>query len=363
MFDDSPRQQDLEQRLRSYHDVSLQRVLDELDYLREPGDRVFIGGSLAYGLGNALSDLDVLLVGPYPEKSSRLPLEHFVSSLRVDVWRLSFDAVAKAFRRARDALRSSASLWDTFGAIDDDFDLKLLTHTAFGIGLDGEELPVEGQEPREVASHLVIRKFVERMRGSALLAELALRSGSALAASAHARLAVEEGLVAMLAQRRLPFCGAKWIGERLSLHPDLARLYQAFRALPRDSSRTTARFVREAVGSSARMWGLDMTLEGLAPFSSWKYSGLELATVGDELLLVSTGSGVMWTLEREEADAWRRLTAGAEEAGEIGNWFTAPPDGDQLRLCNSLYERGVIELRWETGVLIKELAPMPEGSR
>jgi hypothetical protein len=344
-------------RLYDHHKVSLPRILSELDYLRETGDRVLAGGSLAYGLGNKFSDFDLIILGHNQEHVSRIPLEHFVSSLRVDVWRLSFEAVETMRKRAKEALESDAPLQGLFGDADDDFDLKLLSHTAFGINLDGAELVDQGCG--EVVSRLVTREFLERMRTSALLAQLALRIGSSVSAVAHARSVVEEALIATLANRHLPFCGEKWLRDRVSDHPDLVNLYQPFFELPRVPNETAAKFVRQALGTSAHLWSLDLALGTLAPLGRWQQSDLKLMAVGTKYLLISRGSGAFWQLESGEVEAWRRLTADASDGG--WSWSAASADDELLSFCASLYEMGLVDLRWKNGVQIKDLAPGREG--
>ena len=85
MGGEAERRENLQARVGQYHGVSLEQVLGDIEYLRDAGDSVIAGGSLAYGLGNHLSDLDLIVTGTTTVESSRIPVEHFVGSLRVDV--------------------------------------------------------------------------------------------------------------------------------------------------------------------------------------------------------------------------------------------------------------------------------------
>ena len=127
-------------RLQNYHSVTIEQVLKMVDYVRDEGDSVIAGGSLAVGLGNQLSDLDVVVAGGDTTMSSRVPLEHFVGSLRIDVWKMSQALIDSVFERAGRSLRQQGRLDELFANLDDEVNLKLLHRIAFGITLDGPGL-------------------------------------------------------------------------------------------------------------------------------------------------------------------------------------------------------------------------------
>src|SRR4029077_15630749 len=137
-------------------------------YLRDDGDSVIAGGSLAYGLGKPLSDLDLVVVGSTTPPPSRVPLEHFVGSLRVDFWKLARDLIEATFERAEQALAFTGELHDSFGEFDQETEPKLLHRIAHGVLVDGSGLdPAPGRDHAAVASGLVVRDYAERMRSSA----------------------------------------------------------------------------------------------------------------------------------------------------------------------------------------------------
>lgn len=351
---------ELESRIERFHGVTLERVLGEIEYLRDAGDTVIAGGSLAYGLGNALSDLDMLVSCPATVKSSRIPLEHFVGSLRVDVWKLGQGSIEGSFARAEKALASEGPLLGDFGDIDHEDELKLLHRIAFGVFVDGCELELElegeGRDCRGVASDLVMREYAERMRAAALVAQLALRASRPLAAAVNARLAVENGLNAALIQRGFPFVSDKWLGERLDAEvPELASLYEPFRRLPADPARDAAGFVAAALRACAEMWGLELELDALAALARWHSTeDLRLAQVGADRLLLAPRSGAVWELDESEAGVWRRLVA-AEAGDQDEGWGLADRDAEEMTLCVRLYERGLLGLGWIEGVSVGAL--------
>lgn len=343
--------------IEAFHGVSVTEVLEEIAYLRDPGDSVIAGGSLAYGLGNQLSDLDLLISGEATGDSSLLPLEHFLGTLRIDVYRVSEQLIDGTFERAAEEFEGSAPLQTFFGNFERDTELKLLHQVAYGVVLDGPGFDLQASDYRTVASRRVVREHVERMRAGALLAQLALRAQRPLAAVVNARLAVEDALNAAIASRGVPFCGDKWLSERLSGDDsDLAGLHGQFLQLPADPDRDAGHFVEEALCSCGEIWGLDLGIARLSREASWHNPGLRLSKVeaGGLLLLPDTGS--LWVLDEEEVEAWERLVdLGPGEVG--GRWRLEDCDPVARRLCFSLCEKGAMDLVWTRGVSGAELGP------
>jgi hypothetical protein len=344
---------DLALKIERFHGITLGQVLGEIEYLRDPDDTVIAGGSLAYGLGNNLSDLDMVVCGPTTVESSRVPLEHFVGSLRVDVWKLAQELIEGFFERAEKALSSEKELLGDFGDIDDEDGFKLLHRVAFGVVVDGNGLKLErgGMDCRKVASGLVMREYAERMRASALVAQLALRASQPIAAVVNARLAVENALNMAVTQRGFPFSGAKWLGERLDTEvPELVSFHEPFRRLPADPVRDGAEFVEAAIRVCGEMWGLELELDALAALVRWHNTeGVRLVEIGADRFLLAPRSGVIWELDGSESDAWCRLVV-TEDGEQDQSWGLADCDSGELTLCAGLLERGLLSLRWTEGV-------------
>jgi len=358
MLTSPERRHELALRIERFHGVTLEQVLGEIEYLRDADDTVIAGGSLAFGLGNGLSDLDVIISGPATVGSSSIPLEHFIGSLRVDAWKLSQSLIEGSFGRAEKALAAEGELLGDFGDIDQEDELKLLHRIAFGVVVDGcgLELEEEGRDCRRVASDLVMREYGERMRASALVAQLAQRASRPIAAVVNARLAVENALNAAVAQRGFPFSGDKWLGERLDAEvPELASLYEPFHRLPADPARDGAGFVKAALHICAGILNLDLELDALATAVRWHITeDLRLAKVGADQLLLAPRSGAIWELDESEAEVWRRLTTAEGDEQDEG-WGLAACDPEGAALCVHLYERGLLGLSWIEGVPIGAL--------
>jgi hypothetical protein len=349
------RRAELERRIGEYHDKTIADVLEVISYVRDNGDSVIAGGSLALGLGNRLSDLDVLVAGDSTVDSSRVPLEHFAGTLRVDVWKLHQGLIEETFQRAERSLATEGSLRGAFGDVDHETDLKLLHRVAFGILLDGPPLePAWGRDYPAIARDLVVREYCERLRESALLAQLAVRAGRPIAAAINARLVVEEALHATIAARGLPFTGDKWLRERLAHDaPELDSLYRPYATLP-DRGRHCAGFVAGALDTARALTGLDLTADRLAAEAAWQSSGLRCIGVGGAHMLLSTRFGALWQLEPGEAAAWERLAARAA-VDDDATWPCDELDTDEATLCLGLFERGVISLAWRRGVPLSDL--------
>lgn len=365
MMTSHERLQDLARKIDQFHGVTLEQVLGEIAYLRDPGDVVIARGSLAYGLGNGLSDLDLIVSGPNTVESSRVPLEHFVGTLRVDVWKLAQGLIENSFERAERALVSQGELLGSFGGIDDEDGFKLLDGIVFGLVIDGNEIELKkaGMDSREVASGLVMRDYAERMRASALVAQLALRASRPIAAVINAREAVENALHIAVTQRGFPFSGTKWLGERLDAElPELAGLYEPFRELPAIPARNSAEFVRAALRVCVEMWGLDLDINALAARARWHNAeDIQMAEISGDRFLLAPLSGAIWELDEGEGEAWRRLTA--TDTGEQPNsWGMDDCDPVDLAFCVRLFERGLLSLRWTEGVPLGALG-IKEGTR
>lgn len=358
MVTPSERRRELALRIEHFHGVTLDQVLGEIEYLRDLGDTVIVGGSFAYGLGNGLSDLDIVVSGPATVGTSWVPLEHFLGSLRVDVWKLSQGLIEGSFGRAERALAGAEELLGDFGDIHHEEEFKLLHRIAFGVVVDGSGLELEGLERdfREVASDLVMREYAERMRTSAFVAQLALCARRPIAAVINARLAAENALNAAITQRGLPFTGDKWLGERLDTEvPELAHLYRPFRQLPMDPARDGAGFVEAALQVCAEIWKLDLAFNTLAALARWRSTEeVQLAQVGADQLLLAPSSGAIWELDESEAGVWRQLIA-VDGGEQDESWGLADCDAGELTLCMRLYECGLLSLHWTEGVLVGAL--------
>ena len=347
--DHRSRRDALDLRIQGYHGVSLAQVLELIDYLRDAGDSVIAGGSLALGLGNERSDLDLVIAGRDTQGSGRMPLEHWEQKLRVDAWKLNQSTIDGLFERAEAGLVSESPFEGAFGSVTEQADLKLLHRVAFGIHLDGPPLePARTRDYAAVARDLIVREYAERMRESVLVAPLALPHHWC-AAAMNARLAVEDALHAALAARGIPFTGDKWLQHRLlSDVPDLYELYRPFAILPATHA-TAAALVHAAVEQCEALTGLDLSVGALASTASWENTDLKPIKVGADHLLLSAKEAGLWRIDQAESDAWCSLdTAGA--------WSLADCDEAQSRLCFDLYTQGLVRLRWERGIPIDELA-------
>jgi Nucleotidyltransferase domain len=342
--------EELEQRVKDFHNVDLAEVLDIIDYLRDGGDSVLVGGSLAYGLGNHESDLDIVVAGPATdESSSRMPLEHFIKSLRVDVWKLHQNEIDELFQRAQRCLDAEGPLLGVFGHVFEQADLKLLHRVAYGVVVDGQALvPTVTGDYRELARDLLVREYAERMRQSLFVAQLAFAAGQPRLATISARFGVEDALQASIAWRGLPFSDNKWLQVRLDRDvPDLCEIYRPFAVLPEDPD-ATASFVHGAVAEAERLVGRELGADALTGDASWELGDVQLYQAGELQLLVSSQQDVAFELDDEEAAAWKAL-------GEERPWPASKCSDAQAKLCFALYSQGMVELKWFRGVPLSEL--------
>ncbi|GAA1799086.1 hypothetical protein HC028_13275 [Planosporangium flavigriseum] len=357
----------LDARLRGFHGVGVSDVLAVVDYLREPADTVIAGGSLTFGLGNRLSDFDVVVCGATTARSL-VPLQHWVSTLRVDVWTRSHADINALFVLAAQALGRHAPIAGAFGSVEQEQQLKLLHRVAFGLGLAGAPLaPASVPDFRAVARDLVLREYAERLRESIWVAQLAARSHRWLTAVVNAREAVEEAFTVVLTACGVPFTGDKWLHERLKSHaPDLRDAYRRYASLPTGVADCAA-YVADAVALVGRLTGVPTEPDQLTALVSWVGSGLSVCKTGDTWLLVAPAVGGLWELSEAELAAWRELaesamTTIAEPAGagvaETRVWRGG--GRAETDFCLGLYERGLAQPRWDRGVPVAELAVASE---
>jgi hypothetical protein len=353
--DAAGRVRELGDRLKEYHDVSLDEVLEAIDYLRDPGDFVIAGGSLALGLGNHLSDLDIVVGGETTLESSRVPLEHFVKSLRVDVWKLEQRLIDEVFDRAETTLATKEALHGSFGDVDHETDLKLLHRIAHAITLDGSPPTSEKRDYAMIAREIVVREYLERLRSSAFLAQLAVAADRSIAAAINARLAVEEALNAVVHGRGMAFSGDKWLRERLAgVASDLEPVYAPFAVLPNPTDDVPG-FVAKALAVCSDLTGLDLSSATLAGDAGWKTSDLSLSHVGDTDFLHSAQYGGLWELDPDEATTFQALVNRGSGPRSAEMSPCSDCDTAANRLCFLLFEHGLIQLLWATGVTAYEL--------
>lgn len=348
------RRREFESRIEEYHGVAFNEVLEVIDYLREEADCALVGGSFAYGLGNQRSDLDIVLAGPPDVDTSRVPLEHWVRSLRVDVWKLTRQQIDEVFARAEQGLCSEDPFDGEFGDVTEQADLKLLHRIAFGLHIDGPPLePSTKRDYRQIARDLVRREYAERMRESALVAQLALAAGHEVAALTHARVLVEEALNATMAARGVPFTGDKWLRERLVDTPELEREYAAVAVLP--GADEAAGFVETATSIAERLSGLDLSVGALSHDAAWQNTDVQLMPVGDSRVLLSIEQGAVWEIDAAETEIWEQLDSS-------GRWPCETCDPAQTQLAFGLYASGVLKLRWTRGLPIDQLGDSEEAT-
>ncbi len=351
---ETARQAALEEKLQEYHSVDIDSVLKLISYLRDPSDTVLVGGSLAYGLGNGRSDLDIVLAGPETnESSSRMPLEHFLKSLRVDVWKLMACEIDELFARAEDRLASEAPFQGAFGTVSEQADLKLLHRLAYGVVLDGPALrPATTRSYRDIAGDIVMREYAERMREAIYMAQIAMSTDNPLPAVASARFAVEDALQIAVAGLAVPFCDNKWLQTRLLNDlPELWPTYSPFRRLPA-SSKDAGDFVQAALATCQRLTGLDLDLASLSAYAEWNNADLQYMEVGAEHFLLLAKQGALWSLDDDEKRAWAAL-------GDQDAWPCQDCDEDQQKLCIALHLRGMLTLSWKRGISIDSLTHDP----
>lgn len=344
----------LEGRLSGYHGQDLAAVLELIDYLREDGDAVIAGGSLSIDQGNRESDLDMVIVGP-TTKTSAVPLEHWVGSLRVDAWTRSVADIDALFLQAEAALASDAPISGAFGNAVQEQQLKLLHRIAFGVLVDGDPVrPGAVRGPRELATGLLTREYAERARESSMVAGLALAAGHELAAATLARVAAEEALHSVLHGRGAPFSGDKWLGEQLAADARLLGLHAEVATLPARGTPLEP-YARRALSIAAELLGLDLSPQALAPDLAWASDGLRLLPLAGRKVLASRPHGSAWELSDGEAAAWTRLAADSDDGV-----FAHPGEPEAEALCATLYEQGLLKLVWRVGVPLSALAPLTD---
>jgi hypothetical protein len=345
----STRLAEVEARLVDYHEVSFAEALEGIAYLRDEGDSVIAGGSLTLGLGNKLSDLDIIVSGASSAESSPVPLEHWVKTLRIDVWKRRDDALDELLHRAERALASDAPVEGAFGDIFEESDLKLLHRVAFGITIDGPALEPRSDRPyHQVAADLLVREYAERMREAAFVAQLASAANDPIGAASNARLAVQSALHATVYAHGLPFTGDKWLRERLEVDaPRLLDVHESYAVLPNDPQRAP-KFVQAAVARCERLAGRELSLSALTA-EVWVDTGdLVLLPAGERRFLVSPARDGLWEIDENTAQAW------ASVAGQQ-SWTCESGQRGMLELSYGLYAAGVAQLRWRRGVPLGEV--------
>lgn len=284
--------------LQRYHGVTIEDVLQLVEYLREPDDAVMLTGSLAVGLGNQKSDLDLMLLGSTTAFSAAVPLTHFVSSLRVDVWKLDervIDRLAASAEAALDTppVRRLVSFQDA----------QLLQRYACGVVIDGQP-SLEQSALFPVVTRLAKKYFTEMVVRDAGYALLARERGLDLAAAVTARRALESAAEVRLAGLGHPFFGPKWIHHRLRvLDPDGWDAIEQHLVLPEvDDAFGLERAALASIELATSFADTDLTVALDA--TRFYNPGSELKSPGSKHLLIDQGESTVIELSDEEAAVW-----------------------------------------------------------
>lgn len=295
--------------------LELPDVLELISYLRGDQDFAIVAGSLAVGLGNQASDLDVIVAGSAQESSAALPLTHFLGKVRVDVWRLDRARLEELAESGRAALAEHAPVQAKLT----ESDIRILQRLAFGLVIDGRpgEL-LSSPGARAVVCELCERHFAETACRAAVISHLCGQDLDMVGSAWSARRALDAAGEARLARDGRPLIGAKWLYHRLREHdPDWWTGIAAYTVLPESfGEQCVQSYIGRCVDMAGASLRLDLGYEALASHFEWKAGQARYQKLGDKHLLLDLKQYRVIEVLPEEAGWWQQLVElGADGAG------------------------------------------------
>jgi hypothetical protein len=292
--------------LRGMFQLELPDVLELISYLRGEQDFAVVAGSVAVGLGNQASDLDVIVAGSGQESSAALPLTHFLGKVRVDVWRLDRAQLEELAERGRAALAEHAPVQAKLT----ESDIRILQRLAFGLVIDGRpgEL-LSSPEARAVVCELCERHFADAACRAAVISHLCGQDLDMVGSAWSARRALDAAGEARLARDGRPLIGAKWLYHRLRDHdPDWWAGIAAYTVLPASFAEQFAQsYVCLCLDMAGASLCLDLGYEALASRFEWRAREFRYQKLGDKHLLLDLKQYRVIEVLPEEARWWEQL--------------------------------------------------------
>jgi hypothetical protein len=321
--------------------LELPDVLELISYLRAEKDFAVVAGSVAVGLGNQASDLDVIVAGGAQESSAALPLTHFLGKARVDVWRLDIARLEELAERGRAALAERAPIQATLT----ESDIRILQRLAFGLVIDGQPSELlSSPTARSVVCALCERHFAEAASRAAVIAHFCRQDLDMVGAAWSARRGLDAAGEARLARSGRPLIGAKWLYHRLRDHDgewwaDVA----AYTVLPESFAEQCVQgYVGRCLDKAGAALGLDLGYDALAARFEWKARASRYQKLGDKHLLLDLKQYRLIEVTSDEAGWWQELAElGASGSGAL----LADTPAERLAFLRSLLRHSFAELR------------------
>jgi hypothetical protein len=331
-----------EELLRSRFGVPLADVLSLVDYLREPSDYAVLAGSVAVGLGNSRSDLDIIVVGGRQEYSAALPLTHFIEGVRVDVWKLDRAQIAVLAGRARDIIAQEIPV----SGILTQSDVRILQRLAYGLVIDGTPCAsLHDNDARVIVSALCTKYFAEIARLSALATHLSALTDDPFAAAWNARQCLDAATEAGLARRGSPFIGSKWLYHRVrEASPEWWNELRELVVLPGGpEGGDTGSYVLRCLSGAAGYLGEPLDYDAVAARLAWvRREGLELRTLSGKFLLLDTKQFAVAELSASERLWCQECLGGEDGRGPIHR--VSETARERLAFMAELWRGGLIEV-------------------
>lgn len=323
--------EDLARHLGKLGKPDLIDIIGSAQRVAQPNESIMIVGSLALGLGNRSSDIDLLIINPGEPDRPNGPFQFFVDDERIEIIRVA----QTPLRATVDDLARRLDAGQPIGLGQERE--RLLSRVAHGAQVAGA--PVDAEFEAHLATvwqRAILRRTRESVRKHALVAALAVDQGDDLVASWNGRGAVEAVLQLGALRAGLPYAGAKWLYEQLRGRPELAAATELLR-LPRTPAERHAH-TAACLAEAATALGTGTGLAELGADARWDGGGLHSRRLFDRSVLVNTEHNTVHELTAEQASAWQEL------AGR--------PVGTESRparaLAWRLYLDGAVDLRWQT---------------
>jgi hypothetical protein len=294
----------LARRLKESEKKTIQRYAEMAERVSFAGEAVILGGSLAFGLGNRKSDIDILILDSTSSGRSPGPFQFFESGDRVEITRLQVADLDSLAKDIADRLGESGSLTVPHEKI------RELSRAAFGCHIAGRAIDeAVDARLRRTCQEAVLAGSTTSARKHALVALLAAEQEDLATACWNARGAVDAALQWSLLAAGHPYAGSKWLYEQARAEPGLAAEWEAVQPclrIPRDRDGRREHLAR-CFAVFEPTFLTEPTLAGLGADAGWRCGTLELCRLAGRRVVVDPETNTVTEIDPGRVPGLRRL--------------------------------------------------------
>ncbi|NSC25222.1 hypothetical protein FM076_30360 [Streptomyces albus subsp. chlorinus] len=296
--------EELALRLKISGKSPIRRYVELAERISFADEAIILGGSLAFGLGNRKSDIDILLLDSTSGGRPPGPFQFFESGDRVEITRVRTGELASLADDIASSLGRSAPLTLPYTKI------RELSRAAFGCHVAGPALDgAVDARLRRTCQEAMLTSSTASAGRHALVALLAAEQDDLATACWNARGATDAALQWMLLKAGHPYAGSKWLYEQARSKPGLAGAWEVVRPclrIPRDRAGQREHLAR-CLDVFERTFSTEPVLGVLGADAGWQRGALELCRLAGRHVVVDPESSTVTEIDAGTVPGLRRL--------------------------------------------------------